>query len=245
MFGVFKKLLQEAVIRNLGLEQLVHKLKIIVLSSTPLAEIPTRLNDTFEMFRRSTRGTITTTEIEDFVSRIGDRDPWEDARVMWEPLSDSHGEEITPNGWQVKATLYLLNGQPWWLADAKRDPHSPPTPEDDAVLDDIMNQLGADTRRDLVRDMRDLPELGYLRIWTVPHRTVARNASQRHHWSVLSGSGRNTAEGRLPARAQTHLEGHRRAALVQVMLVCAFAEARDCAVRRYKYPCSTSSTVSS
>ena len=175
------------------MDDLVDKLKTIVLSSTPLEEIPPKVNELFDLWRRIARGTLDSTvleaEGEAIMQRLADVS-LADMRIMWEPLTDGYGEPIQPSGWSVRATMYLLNGQPWWLVEAKRDPESPPTTAVDEALDKILDRLGADTKRDCVRDM-PYPELGWMRIFTwfhvSPLMEMHRNEKTKDFYVAVEG----------------------------------------------------------
>jgi hypothetical protein len=153
--------------RNTSLDPLVDKLRLIVLSSAPLFEIPAEINATLDIWRQLTRGTISEEEAEVAIQRLGAPD-LAAMKILWEPLSDSVGELIAPQGWNVTATMYLLNGQPWWLVRADHARPSGPTRADDELLSSIVDRLGADPKRDLIMDM-NFPEARWARYYTWFH----------------------------------------------------------------------------
>jgi hypothetical protein len=170
---VFPKLRQHLGGLTLRLEQLVEKLRVIVLSSAPLEEIPSKIDQLFDVWRRIEHGAIDASsdsaEGAQIMSQLAGVD-LASMRIMWEPLSDGIGDTITPNGWAVRATLYLSRGAPHWFIVASRAPDigCQPTPEDDAVLERIIGGLGGDPQRDLMRDTR-LLETGWARYFTWAH----------------------------------------------------------------------------
>lgn len=212
VFAVFKKLLQGAIIRNLGVDDLVDKLNKIVLSSAPLEEIPPKVNELYELWRRIAQGTLDSTvleaEGEAIMQRLADVS-MSDMRIMWEPLTDGYGEPIRPSGWSVQATMYLLNGQPWWMVEAKRDPESPPTPADDGALDKIVDRLGADAKRDRIHDM-PYPELGWMRIFTWFHAgplmEMHRNEKTNDFYIAVEGAMPKPGYKREPRLTWKHIE---------------------------------------
>lgn len=107
---------------------------------------------TFDVWRRLTRDQISEEDAEAAMQQIGDAD-LKAMRILWEPLSDSVGNPIYPEDWNITATLYLLQGQPWWLVRADHSGRSEPTAEAVTLLETIVDRLGADTRRDLIMDM--------------------------------------------------------------------------------------------
>lgn len=68
---------------------------------------------------------------------------------MWEP-ADIHG-------WKLQATMYLDNGQLWWLLNAVRRNERAPTDKDVVFLDKILEHLGADPARDMIIGPRSTP----------------------------------------------------------------------------------------
>jgi hypothetical protein len=65
-----------------------------------------------------------------------------EAKPVWEPA------EIY--GWKIEATLYLSNGQLWWLVHASRHSEKAPSDKDVAFLDKVLDHLGADPKRDMI-----------------------------------------------------------------------------------------------
>ena len=68
---------------------------------------------------------------------------------LWEP--------VDIYGWKIQATMYLQNGQHWWLAHAVRRNEKEPSEKDIAVLDKVLDHLGADPKRDTIIGPRSSP----------------------------------------------------------------------------------------
>ncbi len=71
-----------------------------------------------------------------------DRDYPDEPRPRWEPA------EIY--GWKIAATGYLQRGQLWWLLHAIRHDGKDPSAKAIAVLDKVLDHLGADPKRDMI-----------------------------------------------------------------------------------------------
>lgn len=68
---------------------------------------------------------------------------------LWEPA------EIY--GWKLQATLYLDNGQLYWLVHAVRINQKTPVDKDIRFLDKVLEHLGADPARDMIIGPRSSP----------------------------------------------------------------------------------------
>ena len=68
---------------------------------------------------------------------------------LWEP--------VDIYGWKIQATMYLQNGQHWWLLHAVRRNEKEPSEKDIAVLDKVLDHLGADPKRDTIIGPRSSP----------------------------------------------------------------------------------------
>ena len=169
---MFPKLRSHLAGLTLSLEQLVEKLRVVVLSSAPLEEIPPKVDQLFDVWRRIEHGTLDASLDSAVGTQIMNQLAGTDLasmRILWEPLSDGVGETLTPSGWAVRVTLYLSRGAPHWFVIASRAPSidCQPTPEDDAVLARIISGLGGDPERNLMRDTQ-LQETGWGRYFTWP-----------------------------------------------------------------------------
>jgi hypothetical protein len=63
-------------------------------------------------------------------------------RPLWEPI------EI--HGWKIEATLYLKNGQHWWLLHAVRKRETSPSDNDLVFLNKVLEHLGCDPERNMI-----------------------------------------------------------------------------------------------
>ena len=135
-----------------SLEQLVEKLRLIVLSSAPLIEIPAAVAATFDLWRRLTREQLSEELAEAEMQQLGAVNLGA-LRILWEPLSDVVGDPISPGGWNITSTMYLLRGQPWWLVRAEHPGRGEPSADAVATLETVVRLLGADAQRDLIMDM--------------------------------------------------------------------------------------------
>lgn len=77
-----------------------------------------------------------------------DRFPVDPNPMLWEP--------IEVHGWTIAASMYLQNGQLWWIVQARRAKEksyfSPtgPTEKDIVFLNKVLEHLGADLERDVI-----------------------------------------------------------------------------------------------
>ena len=73
----------------------------------------------------------------------------DEAQLLWEP--------VDIYGWKMQATMYLQNDQHWWLLNAARRNEKEPNEKDIAVLDKVLDHLGADPNRDMIIGPRSSP----------------------------------------------------------------------------------------
>lgn len=66
----------------------------------------------------------------------------DEPKPLWEPL------EIY--GWKIQATLYLRDGKLWWLAHGVLKSEREPSAKQIAILDKILEHLGAEPRRHMI-----------------------------------------------------------------------------------------------
>ena len=73
----------------------------------------------------------------------------DEPQPLWEP--------VDIYGWKIQATMYLQNGQHWWLAHAVRRNEKEPGEKHIVVLDKVLDHLGADPKRDMIIGPRSSP----------------------------------------------------------------------------------------
>ena len=152
--------------RKLDWKQKVDKLRRIVLSGPAVEELPPGMLPLLEAWRAHTHGKLTDDEYMLAVGKIGAPTG---ERLVWEPYSDKRGELESLYGWQLQATIFGINGQPWWLVKAHRDNAIEPTSQQLQVIQRAVELLGChDTRRDLIQEFSD--EAGRLtKFWSWFH----------------------------------------------------------------------------
>jgi hypothetical protein len=69
--------------------------------------------------------------------------------MLWEP--------IEVHGWKIQATMYLREGQLWWLVHAIRKNEREPTEKDTGFLDKVLGHLGAEPDRHAIIGPRSSP----------------------------------------------------------------------------------------
>lgn len=132
---------------------LVEKLRRIVLASAPLVELDPVVAQIFDLWRKLTRHEIAEADAARQLQAwtTGDRTEAAWRQFIWEPLSDTVGDPILHYGWEINATLYLANGQPWWLVRANHNrARTGPSDNDKKQLAKVVERLGA---RDPARDL--------------------------------------------------------------------------------------------
>jgi len=122
-----------------GWKKKAERLRMVILSGghQGAREMPPTLSKVLALFRRTAEtgdGSTLQAEIEKLV-------PDEHA-LLWEPI-DVHG-------WEIKAAMYLQEGQRWWLAHANRRNANTPSEKDIAFLNKVLDHLGADPKRDMI-----------------------------------------------------------------------------------------------
>jgi hypothetical protein len=122
---------------GLGWKTKAERLRVTILSAGhQLArELPPGLTKVLAMFRHAAE----TGDGAALREPLPDPDP---NPPIWEP--------VEVHGWKIQATMYLLNGQLWWLAYAQRRNQSTPADNDIAFLEKIVAHLGADPKLDLI-----------------------------------------------------------------------------------------------
>lgn len=133
--------------QNFGWKKKAEQLRMTILSAghQGAKELPPGISKVLDLYRRVARGEEINLEKES--QDIKDH-PSE--RLLREPL-DIHG-------WGIEATMYLVNGQLWWLVHAQRKNEgtkeapraSRPSVNDVAILNKILVHLGADPERNMI-----------------------------------------------------------------------------------------------
>lgn len=126
---------------DFGWKKKAEQLRMVILSGAhhQLAkELPPGMLKILALFERVHRSG----DGSHFQEEFADVEVDDAERPIWEPL------EIY--GWKIEATLYLQNGQLWWLVHAVRRNERSPTEKDVALLDKILAHLGADPKRDVI-----------------------------------------------------------------------------------------------
>jgi hypothetical protein len=126
-----------------GWKTKAERLRMVILSAAhQLAkELPPGMSKILAIFARVAKsggdGTLLQQEIAAVI-----KDHADEPKPLWEPI------EIY--GWSIEATLYLQNGQLWWLLHAVRRNEREPSDKDIAFLDKVLDHLGADPKRDMI-----------------------------------------------------------------------------------------------
>lgn len=123
---------------DFGWKKKAERLRMTLLSAGhQLAKPLPKVNWGLEVLRRAAE-TGDTSFLQQEMLQI----PSDTEKPLWEPL------EIY--GWNVHATLYLDNGQLWWLLHAARKDARPPNENATRFLEKILGHLGADPERDKI-----------------------------------------------------------------------------------------------
>jgi hypothetical protein len=75
--------------------------------------------------------------------------PQDEDLPLWEP--------IEVHGWKIEATMYLRNGQLWWLVHASRRTAQAPSEKDIKILDKVLEHLGAEPTHHAIIGPRSSP----------------------------------------------------------------------------------------
>jgi hypothetical protein len=138
---------------KLDWKQKVDKLRKIVLSGPAIEELPPGMLLVLEAWRGYTHGKLTD---EEYMRTVQDIGPPSGERLIWEPYSDARGEVEALYGWQFQATLFGINGQPWWLVKAHRENAIEPTEQQFQIIAKAIELLGChDAQRDLIQKFPD------------------------------------------------------------------------------------------
>jgi len=127
---------------DFGWKNKAERLRVVIVSGAhQLAkELPAGIVAILDLFRRTARTGDGSSLKEEFdricVTHTNEQPP------LWEP--------VDIYGWKIQATMYLQSGQPWWLLHAVRRNEKEPRAKDIAVLDKVLDHLGADPKRDMI-----------------------------------------------------------------------------------------------
>jgi hypothetical protein len=125
-----------------GWKKKADRLKMVILSGghQVAKELPPGIAEILELFKH-VAATGDGAGLKDAFDRICVVHA-DDPKPLWEP--------IDIYGWKIQATLYLQNGQHWWLFRAVRRNEKEPSEKDIAFLDKVLDHLGADQKRDMI-----------------------------------------------------------------------------------------------
>lgn len=135
------------------------KLRSIILSGVPLVEMDREALDMFDFMRKALRGEIGAEETN-FPTL-----PASALSLVWEPYSDERGDVETIYGWSLAATMYCVDGKPWWFVRANNKLDEPPA-RSIAELERVVDYLGADVERDRIMNCAFGGGNGYSMWWT-------------------------------------------------------------------------------
>ena len=127
---------------DLGWKNKAERLRAVIVSAAHqiAKELPPGTVAILDLFRRTARtgdGSNLKAAFDQIcVAHANEQPP------LWEP--------VDIYGWKIQATLYLQNGQHWWLLNAVRRNEKEPSTKDVAVLDKVLGHLGADPKRDMI-----------------------------------------------------------------------------------------------
>ena len=132
---------------DFGWKHKAERLRMVLLSSAHqiARELPSVLSRTLAIYGRVHK-TGDATGLQEEMGRVDDDGA---PKPLWEPV------EIY--GWKIEGTLYLQNGQLWWLLHAIRLNERQPRDKDIVLLDKVLEHLGADPQRDVIIGPRTGP----------------------------------------------------------------------------------------
>lgn len=136
------------------------KLRTIVLAGAPLIEAPVEVVSMFDKMRKAVRAELSADE-----SIAPATPPGTGPLFMSEPYSDARGEVESIYGWSLQATLYCVDGKPWWLARASNKLDDPPE-KSIREIERVVDFLGADVQRDRIMNCSFGNGDGYSMWWT-------------------------------------------------------------------------------
>lgn len=131
---------------DFGWRKKAEKLRMVVLSGGhQLArELPPGISRILEVFARVAESGDGS-RLQEEMAAI----PRDDHKPLWEP--------IEVYGWEIQATMYLRDGQLWWLVHAVRKNEREPGANDLKILDKVLGHLGAEPDRHAIIGPRSSP----------------------------------------------------------------------------------------
>jgi hypothetical protein len=134
---------------DFGWKKKTDRLKMVILSAghQGAKELSAGTSAILDLFRRVVKngGGVGIKEEFDRICAAHADEP----QLLWEP--------VDIYGWKIQATMYLDNGQHWWLLHAVRRNEREPSDKDIAFLDKVIDHLGADPTRDMIIGPRSSP----------------------------------------------------------------------------------------
>jgi len=148
-------------VQDFGWKKKAERLRMMILAGAPLFEIDPLMLRTLETMRKGLRGQSSRDEFEQTLGELNTSPPSAGSSFLWEP--------IDIYGWAVSATMYLLDGKPWWLVRAT---HKKPQPSDKEItmVEKVVGHLGADPVRDRIMNT-SFDAHGYGMWWTWINQT--------------------------------------------------------------------------
>lgn len=130
----------------LGWKKEAERLRMVILSgghqlARELGPGISRILEFFSRAAKSGDGRGLQAEIADL--------PQDEHKPLWEP--------IEVHGWKIQATMYLRDGQLWWLVHADRKNERVPSEKDVKFLDKVLEHLGAVLERHAIIGPRSSP----------------------------------------------------------------------------------------
>src|SRR4029077_19665041 len=117
---------------NIGWQKKAERLRRVILAGGHqiARELPSGVLRMLELFARAAK-TGDGCGLQEEMTRL----PPDEYKPLWEPME--------AYGWKIFATLYLRDGNLWWLVHAVRKNEAVPSDKDIGLLDKILDHLGA------------------------------------------------------------------------------------------------------
>lgn len=139
---------------KLDWKQKIEKLRKIVLSSVAIENVPPDMIAVFETWRALTHEKITEAEYTQKMQAM--QGSFSAEQLIWEPYSDERGEVEALYGWQIQATVFGINSQPYWFVRARFEKAFDPTDQQRQILEKAIELLGChDVELDLIIEFTD------------------------------------------------------------------------------------------
>lgn len=126
---------------NFGWKKKIERLRMVIVSTAhPLAkELPPGLSEILAAFGR-VAASGDASDLQQEIARIRGQliDPNE-ILPLWEP------EAVY--GWRIQATMYLRDGELWWLVHAARANERTPSETEISLLNKVLEHLGCQPKR--------------------------------------------------------------------------------------------------